>query len=176
MIKILNTSILTCYGSYSYEPLTLEESKLLISEGFESAVGHQSTCDILSSLLGKEVKLNRIQYSQKEGEIALVFKLKGRPEEGKILSVSEIEQIGYEFGKLTRLQENKKENEDDLFKKALTEIKFNCKNEDKVYHLKGIIKTFNILKSIQMSESFFDLTTEEKNNFYNLDQAYSFWH
>jgi len=103
MVTILNTSILTNFGSFSYEPLTLEESKSLISEGFESAVGHQSTCDILSSLLEKEVKLNRVQYSQKVDDIALVFKLKGRPEEGKILTVAEIEKIGYEFGKLTRL-------------------------------------------------------------------------
>ena len=103
MITILNTSILTNFGSFNYEPLTLEESKNLLSEGFESAVGHQSTCDVLSSLLKQEVKLNRIQYSQKVNDIALVFKLKGRPEEGKILTGPEIEKIGYEFGKLTRL-------------------------------------------------------------------------
>ena len=103
MVTILNTSILTNFGSFHYEPLTLEESKSLISAGFESAVGHQSTCDILSSLLEKEVKLNRVQYSQKVDDTALVFKLKGRPEEGKILTVAEIETIGYEFGKLTRL-------------------------------------------------------------------------
>lgn len=103
MVTILNTSILTEFGSYNYEPLTLEESKSLISEGFNSAVGHQSTCDILSNLLGVTVPMNRIQYSQNVGDLALVFKLKGRPEEGKILSVEEIEAIGYEFGKLTRL-------------------------------------------------------------------------
>ena len=104
MITILNTSILTNYGYFNYEPLTLEESKYLISEGFESAVGHQSTCDILSSLLCKEVKLNRVQYSQGVGNVALVFKLKGRPEEGKILTIAEISAIGYEFGKLTRIK------------------------------------------------------------------------
>ena len=103
MVTILNTSILTNYGSFNYEPLTLEESKALIQEGFESAVGHQSTCDILSKLLEKEVKLNRVQYSQKIGDVALVFKLKGRPEEGKILTVADIETIGYEFGRLTRI-------------------------------------------------------------------------
>jgi len=100
---ILNTSILTNYGSYTYGPLTLEESKNLISEGFESAVGHQSTCEILTSLLDVDVKMNRVQYSQQVNETALVFKLKGRPEEGKILSVADIEAIGYEFGKLTRI-------------------------------------------------------------------------
>lgn len=104
MVTILNTSILTSFGSYNYEPLTLEESKFLISEGFESAVGHQSTCDVLSKLLCKEVKLNRIQYSQKVEDTALVFKLKGRPEEGKILTIAEIEAIGYEFGKLIRIK------------------------------------------------------------------------
>lgn len=35
-------------------------------------------------------------------EIAIVFKLKGRPEEGKILTIQEIEEIGYEFGVLIR--------------------------------------------------------------------------
>ena len=103
MTTILNTSILTNFGSFNYEPLTLEESKYLISGGFESAVGHQSTCDVLTSLLGAEIKMNRVQYSQQVNDIALVFKLRGRPEEGKILTVAEIETIGYEFGKLTRL-------------------------------------------------------------------------
>lgn len=103
MITILNTSVLTNYGAYVYEPLTLNESKSLISGGFESAVGHQSTCDILSVLLGKEIKLNRVQYSQKAGDVALIFKLKSRSEEGKILTAEEIEKIGYEFGRLTRV-------------------------------------------------------------------------
>jgi len=103
MTTILNTSILTNFGSFNYEPLTLEESKALISKGFESAVGHQSTCDILTQLLETEVKMNRVQYSQKTNDIALVFKLKGRAEEGKVLTVLEIQEMGYEFGKLTRL-------------------------------------------------------------------------
>jgi len=98
MVTILNTSILTNYGLFSYNPLSLDKAKEMISGGFESAVGHQSTCDILSSLLGVEVKLNRVQYSQKEGDIAIVFKLRGRPEEGKILTIAEIEAIGYDFG------------------------------------------------------------------------------
>jgi hypothetical protein len=101
-ITILNTSILTNFGKYTYNELTLEESKRLIGGGFESAVGHESTCEILSSLLGEEIKMNRIQYSQQVGETALVFKLKGRPQEGKILTVQEIEAIGYEFGSLIR--------------------------------------------------------------------------
>lgn len=104
MITILNTSILTNFGKYSYEPYTLDQAKLVVKwNGFQSAVGHQSTCDVLTKLLGVEVKLNRIQYSQKIGESALVFKLKGRLEEGKILSAEEVELMEYEFGKLERI-------------------------------------------------------------------------
>lgn len=103
MVTILNSSILTNFGVYLYEPLSLEDAKKLIADGFESAVGHQATCDILSSLLDTPVKLNRIQFSQNPGETAIVFKLKTRPQEGKVLSVQEIEQVGYEFAKLTRI-------------------------------------------------------------------------
>ena len=103
MITILNAPILTNYGAYNFKEISLQESKDLISEGFQSAVGHQSTCDLLSKLLEVEIPVNRIQYRQEAGDIALVFRLKTRPEEGKILSLVEIEQIGYEFGKLIRL-------------------------------------------------------------------------
>ena len=102
MITILNTSILTTYDSYFYEPITLTQAKKLIEQGFESAVGHQSTCDILTSLLEVNVPMNRVMYKQDSGDQALIFKLNGRPEEGKILSVEEIKEIGYEFGLLTK--------------------------------------------------------------------------
>jgi len=102
MVTLLNTSILTEFGSYNYEPLTLKQARELVQGGYNSAVGHQSTCDVLSTLLGVKVPMNRVQYAQNVGDVALVFKLNGRPEEGKILSAQEIEQIGYLFGKLTR--------------------------------------------------------------------------
>ena len=103
MVTILNTSILTNYGSYTYEALTLEEAQELVKAGFDSAVGHQSTCDVLTELLGVEVSLNRKQYSQEIGDRALIFKLNGRPEEGKILTREEIEEIGYSFGVIFRV-------------------------------------------------------------------------
>ena len=97
-LTILNTSILTTKGSFTYEPICLEETIQLVSDGFESAVGHQATADILTTILGVEVKMNRIEYNQGIEDTALVFKLKGRPEEGRILTVEEIEEIGYDFG------------------------------------------------------------------------------
>ena len=75
---------------------------MLVANGFQSAIGHQSTADIISTLLGVECPMNRIMYRQDIGDYALVFKLNGRPEEGKILSVADIEEIGYSWGILAR--------------------------------------------------------------------------
>jgi hypothetical protein len=109
---ILNTSIITAYGSFDYLSISLDDAKLLVynaqdpmigpDDGILSAVGHQSTAEILSELLETEIPVNRIQFSQEIQQCAIVFKLKGRAPEGVILSREEIERIGYEFGLLTR--------------------------------------------------------------------------
>lgn len=97
-VVLLNTTIITSDGDYSIRTVSLEESKQLLKNTCVlSAIGHQSTADILSLLLGIPVVMNRIEYKQEIGDVALCFKLKGRPEEGKILTVEEIESIGYEF-------------------------------------------------------------------------------
>ena len=101
-VVLLNTSILTAYGSFKYTQISLDDVIRLTSDGFESAIGHDSTAKILTSLIGQEVKTNRIQYKQEIRDIAIIFKLNGRPEEGKIITVDEIETIGYEFGILIR--------------------------------------------------------------------------
>jgi hypothetical protein len=107
-LTLLNTSILTSFGTYTYEPLTLEEARELIcrfqhpGKTIHSAIGHQSTADLLTALLGYPVAANRSEFKQTTDAAALVFKLKGRPPEGKVLSRDELEKIGYEFGLLRR--------------------------------------------------------------------------
>ena len=120
MITILNTSILTQYGDYSYSPISLVEAKKMVKiSGFQSAIGHESTAKIISTLLEIECPVNRILYSQKVGTSALVFKLNGRPEEGKILTIKEIKKIGYSWGKMERVdyKEIREEMEDRKRKK-----------------------------------------------------------
>lgn len=103
-IAILNTTILTASGEYRLRDASLDEVKSLIDgEKILSAVGHESTSQILTDLLGVDVPVNRIQFEQGIGQVAVCFKLKGRPEEGKILSLKEIEDIGYDFKILKRL-------------------------------------------------------------------------
>ena len=108
-ITVPNTSILTNFGKYHYNEISLDIAREIAQRANDfnqllSAVGHQSTCDILTKLLGVTIPMNRIEYKQEIGTAALIFKLKGRPEEGKILTVEEIEEIGYNFGLLIRLE------------------------------------------------------------------------
>ena len=102
-LAILNTSILTTVGTYELQDITLQEAQQLVQNNeILSAVGHQSTADILTTLLGVQIPMNRILFEQETGQKALVFKLNGRPEEGKILTTEEIEQTGYKFQLLIR--------------------------------------------------------------------------
>nr|DAX28099.1 MAG TPA: hypothetical protein [Caudoviricetes sp.] len=97
-IAILNTTILTADGDFTLQAISLDEAKQLIKDKeILSAVGHESTAQILTELLEVDVPLNRIQFKQQSGQKALCFKLNGRPQEGTILTAEEIEKIGYEF-------------------------------------------------------------------------------
>lgn len=104
-LAILNTSILTTTGTFELKDITLEEAKELVkSNEVLSAVGHQSTADILTTLLETEIPMNRIQFTQEPQQQALVFKLNGRPAEGQILTAEEIHKIGFKFQLLTRIK------------------------------------------------------------------------
>lgn len=103
-LALLNTNIITTTGTFRLDDITLDEAKNLVHNNeILSAVGHKSTADILTTLLEKEIPANRIEYAQNVNEKALVFKLNGRPEEGKILTADEIQEIGYKFQLLTKL-------------------------------------------------------------------------
>lgn len=103
-IAILNGAIITADGDYSCRTISLAEVKKLIQSAPEiiSAVGHQATAEIITDLLETEIAFNRINFQQKAGQQALVFKLNSRPPEGIILSRDEIEAFGYQFQLLSR--------------------------------------------------------------------------
>jgi rRNA maturation protein Rpf1 len=104
-VTLLNTGVLTNFGSYAYSPINLDEAKNLVTKNaFQSAIGHQSTAEVLTELLGVKVVANRLEFFQTVTDVALIFKLRSRPPEGKILSREEIEEIGYDFGILRRLK------------------------------------------------------------------------
>ncbi len=106
-LTLLNTTIATNPGRYSLEPCTLERARLLVHNTVEvqSAIGHAATAQIMTELLLQPVPVNRIEYSQQPTELALCFKLKQRAPEGAILTIEQIEAIGYEFLLLRRQPE-----------------------------------------------------------------------
>lgn len=105
----LNAPILTAYGKFDFELCSAEEAKRLIKR-FEqadlelvSAVGHQATAEIMSEVLDHKIEMNRHTFTQTTDDVALIFRLKKRAREGEILKRGDIEEIGYEFGILTKL-------------------------------------------------------------------------
>lgn len=103
-ILLLNTAIMTANGTFRLSNISLEDVKeMLTEENIISAIGHNATAEIMSELVGIAIPTNRIQAKQEAGQKAIIFKLLKRPEEGKILNREEIEEIGYEFLLLERL-------------------------------------------------------------------------
>lgn len=103
MITILNCPVLTNEGQYNYQKVSLAYAKELVNnQKWQSAIGHESTAKIISQLLKIECPVNRINYVQDGDEVCLVFKLNSRPSEGKILTIEEIESIGYSWYLLER--------------------------------------------------------------------------
>lgn len=105
-LALLNMSIITTDGTYSLQTITLQEAKDLLRKAggrVNSAIGHQATADLLTTLLGVDVPVHRQEYQQKPGETALVLKVNRRPPEGAILTRDLIERMGYTLKKQTRI-------------------------------------------------------------------------
>jgi len=70
-------------GNIAVKEISLEEARELLREGFTSAIGHESTARILTSLLGLEVPFSRINVTLEKGVRLLVAQYRGpRLEEG----------------------------------------------------------------------------------------------
>lgn len=99
-----NGPICTTAGLFRVTDLDAKEARQLIRDfGFVSAVGHEASATVLSSILEIDVPMNRIEYVQKIGQKAIALKLKIRPEEGRILTAAEMFQIGFGLQLMERL-------------------------------------------------------------------------
>lgn len=105
-LALLNTSILTAPGSYTLIDISLDDARTIVADAtdIDSAIGHESTAQIMTELLGVDVPLNRQMFVQQPGQQALVFKLNGRPPEGSVLTREQIDEIGYKFQILVRAE------------------------------------------------------------------------
>ena len=95
---LLNSSVVPCAGLWDVQSVSLDLAKIYADRpSLTSAIGHESTAALLSQLLERDVPVNRIVVTPVEGDILLCFKLKQRAPEGKILTVTELEELGYGF-------------------------------------------------------------------------------
>lgn len=103
-LALLNTTIATTDGTYEIKTVSLDEAKLLVQSAgsIDSAIGHESTARVMTTLLGVDIEVDRQTFAQKTGQTALVFKLNERPPEGAILSEEELGRIGYTFKTMVR--------------------------------------------------------------------------
>jgi hypothetical protein len=103
MIFLLNTPILTAYGSFCFSgPVAPEVAAERLAAGFVSAVGHASSAAFLTRLLGLDVPVSRISVTMAPGDSALVLRLRARLPEGAVLSAEEMAAVPYELGWLER--------------------------------------------------------------------------
>lgn len=104
-VAIFNGTVATTNGVYRISDIDLDSvKKLICKNGFISAIGHKSTAETISDLLNMNIDMSRINFKQEVGQKAIVFKLNKRPPEGSILSREEIEEIGYSFKLMERLE------------------------------------------------------------------------
>lgn len=92
-------------GLVEVQNLTIGEAWRLLNRerGYVSAVGHQSTAEALSTILEMPVRANRITVKVELYDNFVCFQLNSRPPEGKILTLKELEAIGYSLRELVFL-------------------------------------------------------------------------
>lgn len=104
MLYLLNSPVLTSYGSYRFQgPLDSGQVSVLLRQEFVSAIGHAAAAEFLTVILGRTVPVQRISIEMQRGDEALVLRLKTRFPEGKILTPQEMQTVDYELGWLQRV-------------------------------------------------------------------------
>ena len=99
-IVFCNSPYMAGYGSFRHTEISLEEAEKLVSEcgdNWLSAIGHESTAQLLSELFGKQIPVNRIDYQYQTGDVQLILRLKKRQPEGSVLNREALDKVGYSF-------------------------------------------------------------------------------
>lgn len=110
MLYLFNTTIMPNEGVYVNRKVNLEKALEIFEsfriplgfsgEGqiqFTSALGHQGSADAFTSLGFEGVEVNRIQATMQPEDQAIAIKVLGRLPEGAILTLEQLQKVGFEF-------------------------------------------------------------------------------
>jgi hypothetical protein len=89
-LNMLGASLPPTGLTIKVRPVSLEEVKAILQAGYTSAVGHSTTAEVLSALLGLPVEANRAAIRLQVGDTLVVFQLGVRLAEGQVLSAEEV--------------------------------------------------------------------------------------
>lgn len=99
-LYLLSAPVLTGgAGIYRVKTLTPKQAKAELETATEivSAVGHETSAEVMSEVLEVDVKMSRIEIRQEPGSAALCLRLKRRAAEGAILNKQDIQGVGFEW-------------------------------------------------------------------------------
>jgi len=70
---------------------------ILTNNEFTSVIGHESTANVLSSLLDMNIQTNRINLRLNDGDMVIIFQLNQRLPEGLVLDEDELMKLDFTF-------------------------------------------------------------------------------
>lgn len=74
-----------------------KEAIINMQDYITSVVGHEATANLLTKILGFEVKCNRVAVTLKKDDVVYVFQLLERLPEGQVLAEEQLKNMKYKF-------------------------------------------------------------------------------
>jgi hypothetical protein len=105
-VYLMSTTVIPsgAWGRWEMDSVDLTQVQLALypenGDGYVSAVGHESTAQIMTELTGQPVAANRITVQPVPGDVFYCFKLDKRPPEGAILDRAQLEELGYSWARM----------------------------------------------------------------------------
>ncbi|MEM3974901.1 MAG: DUF1874 domain-containing protein [Desulfurococcaceae archaeon] len=101
MKYLVNAFSLNMMKELSDVTVTLHIKKLSAEEfcreistnAITNAIGHASTVNVINTLCGASLSTNRIEVKLQDGDELILFQVRKRLEEGKVLSADEVRQL-----------------------------------------------------------------------------------
>ncbi len=87
-------------GTWMMITVSTDQAREIARDEHVSAVGHQSSADAMSAVLGITVAANRLTVKPEPGDEFLCLRLRRRPPEGVVLNLQQLEAIGFSWALL----------------------------------------------------------------------------